>query len=393
MMKATSTLLSKPIVHPNLAAPIKVGAFDLKNKFVMASLTRNRGVVSNEVNAEYYAQRAGAGMILSEGTLIEPQGSEWSEAPGIYDERTTQGWKKTVDAVHAAGGIIVAQLWHLGRVCHPYLQANLPNVSASAVPAEGGKFRQLDGHPGYVTPTSIEDPSQYAAVYRRAAENAKKAGFDGVELHSANGYLANQFIDGKSNVRTDAYGGSPENRARFTLEALDALISVYGPERVGIKLSPSGGYNSMRGGDQDLPVYVHLLREIEKRGIAYVQVLRYLPDFSAGGKPVDVALLRKLVTKVAFWVNGGFEAEEAEEWIKTGKADAIVFGRNYITTPDLAERFSRGVPQNKDLKAGELYNVKDGNPRLGYSDYPFFGEKGTEDQVKAAENLSNTPHN
>ncbi|KAI8590880.1 hypothetical protein BDZ88DRAFT_460428 [Geranomyces variabilis] len=384
MSTVAQTLLSKPIVNPHLAAPLKLGPLELPNRIVMASLTRNRATygAANQDMAKYYAQRASTGLILSEGTLVTPQGIEWPEAPGIYDARTTGtdgksssasvGWKSNVDAVHKAGGLIFAQLWHLGRVAHPLLQANVPSPGPSAVKAEGGKFRHLVGEPGYVTPHAIADPSQYALLYRKAAEHAKAAGFDGVELHAANGYLVNQFIDGASNVRTDKYGGSPENRARFALEAIDHLIDVYGADRVGIKLSPSGGYNTMRG-SADLPVYIHLVKELEKRGIAYVQAVRFLPDFSAGGEAVDIGVLRALVSKTKFFANGAFTAAEAEEWIKEGKADAIVFGRSVLNTPDFALRAVRGVEPNKDTKWAELYVVKDGDRSIGYSDYPFWG--------------------
>ncbi|TPX55068.1 hypothetical protein PhCBS80983_g05646 [Powellomyces hirtus] len=367
-------LLSKPIIHPTLDTPLDLGSLTLKNRVVMASLTRNRGVVSNPVNATYYAQRASTGLIVSEGTLVTPQGTEWIDCPGLYDERTTAGWTNTVAEVHKAGGVIFAQLWHLGRVCHPHLQANVPNVGPSAVKAQGGKFRLLQGQPGYVTPVAIEKPQAYAMLYRHAAENARRAGFDGVELHAANGYLVNQFIDSKSNVRTDAYGGSPENRARFALEIIDHLIAVYGADRVGIKLSPSGGYNDMQGGEPDLPTYTYLVTQLAHRGIAYVQVTRYLDDFSAGGAKVDVLALGQLLknSTTKFLVNGGFDAAEAELWVKQGKADAIVFGRPILATPDFKDRAIRGVQPNTDLKFNEFYVPKDNNPALGYTDYPFY---------------------
>ncbi|KAJ3163702.1 hypothetical protein HDU86_000296 [Geranomyces michiganensis] len=402
MSTVSQALLNKPVVHSHLASPLKLGPLELKNRIIMASLTRNRATLgaANKHMAEYYGQRASTGLILSEGTLVTPQGIEWPEAPGIYDARTagtdgknssaSVGWKSNIDAVHKAGGLIYAQLWHLGRVAHPLLQGNVPPPGPSAVKAEGGKFRHLVGEPGYVTPHAIADPSQYALLYRKAAEHAKAAGFDGVELHAANGYLVNQFIDGVSNVRTDKYGGSPENRARFALEAIDHLIDVFGADRVGVKLSPSGGYNTMRGGAADLPVYIHLVKEFEKRGLAYVQVVRFLPDFSAGGQAVDIGELRAHLSKTKFFANGAFSAAEAEEWIKTGKADAIVFGRSVLNTPDFAERAIRGVDANKDTKWAELYVVKDNDPTIGYSDYPFWGCAECDKEGASAEGC---PHN
>ncbi|KAJ3285862.1 hypothetical protein HK104_009306 [Borealophlyctis nickersoniae] len=390
---AKPALLAKPVIHKTLNSSLQVGDVTLKNRIVMASLTRNRGVISNRVNAEYYAQRASTGLIISEGTLIEPQGTEWINAPGIYSEQQIKGWKGTTNLVHEAGGLIFAQLWHLGRVCHPHLQANLPNIGPSAIGATGGKFRLLAGEPGYVTPTAIEDPKTYIELYRKAAQNAKAAGFDGVELHSANGYLVNQFIDSRSNQRTDAYGGSPENRARFALEAIDALISVYGPKRVGIKFSPSGGYNDMQGGPADLPTYIHLVKEIEKRGIAYVQVTRYLDDFSAGGQKVDVDQFRPLLKNTRFFVGGAFTPAEAEEWLKEGKADAVVFGRSVLGTPDFAVRAVRGEEANKDLNYKLFYVVENGDPRIGYSDYPFWGDEGCKEQQEAKKDAKGAPHN
>jgi 2,4-dienoyl-CoA reductase-like NADH-dependent reductase (Old Yellow Enzyme family) len=216
----------------------------------MASMTRNRcpGSLPDEHVAAHYAARAGAGLILSEGALIAPQGTEWPSAPGIWGTEHVTAWKKVTDAVHAAGGLIFCQLWHIGRVAHPLAQSGLPAPGPSAIAAAGGKFRQLAGEPGYVTPEAIADPSAYVALYGKAAANAKAAGFDGVELHGANGYLVAQFLESSSNKRTDKYGGSVANRCRFALEAIDAIVAAWGGDakRVGIKLSPSGGASAVR---------------------------------------------------------------------------------------------------------------------------------------------------
>ncbi|KAJ3021665.1 hypothetical protein HKX48_008044 [Thoreauomyces humboldtii] len=391
-MTVHASLLSKPVVHKHLASALALGPSTLKNRLIMSPLTRNRGVVSNSVNAEYYSQRSGAGLIITEGTLIEPQGTEWIDAPGIYDSRTVRGWKATVSKVHEAGGLIFAQLWHLGRLCHPLLQANLPNVGPSAIKAatdtaSGHKFRQLAHDTGYVQPEAIEDPSVYAAVWKRAAENAKEAGFDGVELHGANGYLIAQFLDPVANQRTDHYGGSIENRTRFALEAVDAVVSVFGADRVGIKISPGFDKNDMVGGASVLPIYAYLVKELESRGVGYVSVTRG-PDTG-----INVQDLRKLVSKTKFFCNGNFGAKEAEEWIEKGWADAIVVGRDYISNPDLAERFIRGAPVNKNLQFKELYIVKDNNPHLGYTDYPFFNEEGATEQIAAVSNKADAPSN
>ncbi|RKO83810.1 hypothetical protein BDK51DRAFT_24687 [Blyttiomyces helicus] len=246
-----------------LATPLTIGSLSLKNRFVLASLTRdrNRNTVPEDLNAEYYAQRSTAGLVLGEGVMIEPLGSEWSNAPGIFNEDQIAGWCKVTDAVHAGGSFIFAQLWHIGRVAHPVLQAGLPNVGPSAVAAQGGKFRQLAGSPGYVVPQAIADPQHYIDLYRVAAQNAKRAGFDGVEIHSANGYLAHQFLDATANQRTDKWGGSSVNRTRFVIEAVKAAIEGFGDStRVGIKLSPAGGYNDV-GDPEDVLIatYSHLV--------------------------------------------------------------------------------------------------------------------------------------
>ncbi|RKO89612.1 hypothetical protein BDK51DRAFT_20470, partial [Blyttiomyces helicus] len=242
----------------SLASPLEIGELTIKNRFVLASLTRNRnpGTVPNELNVEHYRQRSTAGLILSEGVMIEPLGAEWTNAPGIYSEKQIAGWCKVTDAVHVEGSLIFAQLWHIGRTAHPTLQAGQPNVGPSAVAAKGGKFRQLEGYVG-----AIEDPQRYIDLYRIAAQNAKRAGFDGVEVHSANGYLPHQFIDSTANKRTDKWGGSNENRTRFTIEAVKAAIEGFGDaSRVGIKLSPSGGYNDVGDSEEILvPTYTHLV--------------------------------------------------------------------------------------------------------------------------------------
>ena len=235
-----------PHIH-RLFEPVTIGALRLRNRFVMAAMTRNRGFVPNKVNVEYYRQRASeAGMLLSEGTLVELSGSEWPGVPGIFRKDQIAGWKPIVDAVHSQGALFACQLWHLGRVLHPLHQGGAPNVGPSAVAAKGGRFRLLEGKPGYQVPQAIADPEEYIALYRAAAVNAKAAGFDAVEAHGSNGYLIHQFIDPTSNHRTDHWGGSVENRCRFPIRVMEELIAVWGADRVGIKLSPAGGYNDVR---------------------------------------------------------------------------------------------------------------------------------------------------
>ncbi|KAJ8591529.1 FMN-linked oxidoreductase, partial [Rhizopogon salebrosus TDB-379] len=237
-----------------LLEPLIIGPLTLHNRVIMSALTRSRSVptnVPNDINLEYYVQRArgGAGLIATEGALVCQQGSEWQNAPGIWNQEQVVAWKKITDGVHAEGGVIFNQLWHLGRVSHPdapeQKASGTPVYGPSAKAARGGKFRFLPGQPGYVTPVAIDDPRAIIDLFRKAAINAKEAGFDGVELHGANGYLIHQFLDSTSNKRTDEYGGSIENRARFGLEILKELVSIWGSKRVAVRLSPSGGYNDM----------------------------------------------------------------------------------------------------------------------------------------------------
>ena len=231
---------SPPSNVEQLFKPISLGALQLRNRFVMAAMTRNRGYTPNALNVEYYRQRATeAGLILSEGTLIELQGTEWPYAPGIFTSEQVTGWREVTDAVHAEGALIVAQLWHLGRVVHPLHQGGKPCYAPSAIRAKGGKFRLLAGEPGYQQPTPITNPEDYVTLFKAAAVAAKAAGFDGVQLHAANGYLPHQFVDPSSNQREDKWGGSVENRCRFTLRCIEELCEVWGPDRVGIKLSPA----------------------------------------------------------------------------------------------------------------------------------------------------------
>ncbi|KZP12209.1 FMN-linked oxidoreductase, partial [Athelia psychrophila] len=242
----------------NLREEITLGALTLKNRIIMSSLTRSRSDpvdVANDLNVEYYRQRAGAGLILSEGTLVSMQGTEWPHAPGIYSKEHADGWRKVTEAVHGAGGLIFAQLWHVGRMAHPDtpLGKNAGLVSApSPVSARGGKFHNIEGMPGYVAPTREHpDPSLLVQEFKRAAEFAKEAGFDGVELHGAGGYLHHQFADKSSNLRTDKWGGSVENRARIYVETLKAITEVWDPSRVGIKLNPAGGFNDVGMNEED----------------------------------------------------------------------------------------------------------------------------------------------
>lgn len=360
-------------VKLDMFSPLKIGDLTLSNRVVMASLTRNRtpGTIPDDLNAEYYGARADCGLIISEGALIEPQGTEWPHAPGLWSSEHAAGWKKVTDAVHAKNGLIFAQLWHLGRVCHPLHQCGQPNVGPSAIAAKGGKFRKLAGEPGYVTPKAIEDPKSYVLKYKQAAVYAKEAAFDGVELHAANGYLAHQFLESHSNQRTDNYGGSIENRARFVLEAIDELISVYGPQRVGIKLSPGGGFNDMGETKEDSEkLYSYLVAELDKRPLAYIQLFKYLPEFDPvqRGNEWDVDALLAKIKNVPVFLNGGYDRQSGNEDVASGKAAAIVFGRPFIGNPDLVYRLQHKIELAESSYL--TWYVSTGSREEGYTDYP-----------------------
>ncbi len=327
----------------------------------MAPLTRCRaseGRVPNALMAEYYRQRAGAGLILSEATSVTPMGVGYPDTPGLWSEEQVEGWKLVTKAVHEAGGIILAQLWHVGRVSDPhYLGGELP-VAPSAIAREGHVSLLRPKKP-YVVPRALELSEIPGIIedYRKAAENAKAAGFDGVEIHGANGYLPHQFLNDESNKRTDSYGGSIENRARFMLEALDAAISVWGPDRVGLHLSPALAGDG--DGDSDpAATYGYVAREASARGIAFLFVREPLdsPRFSKG--------IRKAFTG-DFIANQELTAEQGEELLKNDEADAVSYGRLFIANPDLPLRLKTGAPLNEPDPATFYAQGAE-----GYTDYP-----------------------
>ncbi|KAJ6606263.1 flavoprotein NADH-dependent oxidoreductase [Mycena vulgaris] len=366
-----------------LFTPLKLGSVTIPNRIGMSALTRNRssGNVPNELMKQYYDQRAlgGAGLIVSEGTLITRQGTEWPNAPGIWNQAQVEGWKKITDSVHVHGSKIYCQLWHVGRASHPdapeQIAAGVPVYAPSTLSARGGTFRYLPGTPGYVTPTEIEDPTVLIALFKEAAINAKEAGFDGVELHGANGYLVHQFLDSTSNNRTDKWGGSPENRARFALETLKALIEVWGPN-VALKLSPAGGYNDMGMPLQEtIDTFGYLLREVNKLGLAYVALARYSlrldPEFDGKRRATKhdvVATFSPFLKDTPIFVNSGVTPAEAEDLVSSGKAAGVFFGMPWITHPDLGKRVRAGKALDNAPDFATLY-VPGVDPKLGYLDY------------------------
>ncbi len=362
----------------NLFAPLRVGSLELSHRVVMAPLTRLRstqpGDVPNAMNARYYGQRASkGGLLITEATQISLQGKGYPAAPGIHSEEQVEGWKLTTAAVHAKGGFVFLQLWHVGRMSHSSLhpEAGLPVAPSAIAPADGSKaltasFQEVE----FEMPRAlgIEELPGIVADYRRAAENAKAAGFDGVEVHSANGYLLDQFLEDRSNQRTDAYGGSMENRARLMLEVVDAVVEVWGKDRVGVRLSPFGTFLDM--GDSDpVALFTYAMERLSERGIAYVHVVQpHAENAGAGGvrgELVNTAKTFRKAFKGVFFSAGGYTAETANAVIAEGWADAIAFGRLFISNPDLPER----LETRSALNAYDRSTFYGGSEK-GYTDYP-----------------------
>lgn len=349
-----------------LLQPLSRGTWTLKNRVVMAPMTRSRAGAGNvvaPVTAEYYRQRASAGLIVSEGTQVSPEGVGYPSTPGIYSEAQRDGWKQVTAAVHEAGGTVVAQLWHVGRVSHPMLQPDgqLP-VAPSAV-APGGKLWSPGGMLDYPTPRALEtaEIARVVGDFANAARMAKQAGFDGVELHGANGYLIDQFLKDGSNRRDDMYGGSIGGRTRFLLEVFDAVAAVWGAERVGVRVSPLGTTNGVSDSNP-LALFTHVARELAARGAGFLHVREEVVPGEAGDhlmSSIRDAYAGLLIT------NGGYARERAESALRAGRANAVAFGVPYIANPDLVERFALNAP----LATGDRATFYAGGDR-GYVDYP-----------------------
>ena len=344
-----------------LLEPITAGDLHLPNRVVLAPLTRSRaseGRVPNDLMRDYYVQRAGAGLILTEATSVTPQGVGYADTPGIWSDEQVAGWRKITDAVHAAGGRIVSQLWHVGRISDPvFLNGELPVAPSAIAPA--GHVSLLRPKRPFVTPRALEldELPGVIAAYAKGAENAKKAGFDGVQLHGANGYLLDQFLQDGSNKRADSYGGSIENRAKLMLEAVDAAIKVWGPNRVGLHLAP-------RRDDHDVSdstpaqTFGYVAEQVGKRKIAFIAAREHQGPDSLGPS------LKKAFGGV-YIANEGFTQESAEAIIASGNADAVAFGKLFIANPDLPKRFAKGAKLN-DWDASTFYAPG----AKGYTDYP-----------------------
>jgi len=354
----------------NLLVPFRLGRLELKNRMVMAPMTRSRaladGNVPNPLAVTYYVQRASAGLILTEATQVSPQGVGYIRTPGIHSPQQVEGWKKVTDAVHAAGGVIFAQLWHVGRVSHPDFHDGQLPVAPSAIAVDGEVYT-WKGKTRTVTPRALETWEIPGIVeqFRHAAENAREAGFDGVELHGSNGYLLDQFLRDGSNQRTDAYGGSIENRARFPLEVTRAVVGVWGAERVGYRVLPQSFPYAGMTDSTPVETFSYLARELSRLGLGYLHVTE-----AVSGKDVPSAerritpLLRK-VFQGALIVNGGYDAQAGEAALARGEADLVAYGVPFLANPDLPERFRREAPLNPP----DFTTFFSGEEK-GYTDYP-----------------------
>jgi N-ethylmaleimide reductase len=349
-----------------LHTPLQAGALTLPNRILMAPLTRCRADADHnptDLMAEYYSQRASAGLIIAEATMVmEGNSSFWME-PGIYSEAQVAGWKKVTDAVHAKGGQIALQLWHGGRACHPLLNGGAQPVAPSALPITGDEVHTPEGKKPYVTPRELRDDEipGIIAGFKKAAENAKAAGFDAVEVHGANGYLLDEFLRDGANQRSGPYGGSLANRARLMLEVVDAVIEVWGADRVGLRISPLNSYNSMIDSDP-IALTSYIAEQTNARGLAYLHVMR--ADFFQAQQGDVMTPARAAFTGVLIG-NMGYTADEAEQATAEGKLDAVAFGTSFLANPDLPERLALQAPLNAPNPA-TFYSP---GPE-GYTDYP-----------------------
>lgn len=367
-----------------LFQPYRLGPFNLPHRLVMAPLTRSRarqpGNVPGPLAACYYAQRASAALIVSEATQVSMQGQGYAWTPGIHSREQVEGWRKVTKAVHEANGIIFCQLWHVGRISHPALQPDqmLP-VAPSAITPQGKAFIENDRGEGELVPfvrpraLTIEEMPYLVGQYERAAGNAQDADFDGVEIHAANGYLLDQFIETGTNRRTDTYGGPVENRTRLLFEIAEALTPIWGPDRIGVRLSPLGKMNDIYD-DNPEETFGYIAARLSDYGLAYLHIVNPATEqMQKGQEPEPRALnMVKLIRKKykgTLMVAGGFQPDTAAQWLREGLADLIAFGRKFIANPDLPERIRMGAPLNVDDPTTYY-----GGGEKGYTDYPSLAQ-------------------
>ncbi|MBC7150438.1 MAG: alkene reductase [Rhizobium sp.] len=361
----------------SLFDPIQIGNISLSNRIAMAPLTRNRspGAVPNDLNVTYYEQRASAGLLISEGTPISHQGQGYAQVPGLYLPESLEGWKRVTSAVHAAGGHIAAQIWHVGRVSHTSLQPNGGQpVAPSAIRAKSKTYIvHEDGTGGFVETSepralALDEIPGIVEDYRRAARAAIDAGFDAIEIHAANGYLIDQFLRSNSNIRTDAYGGSIENRTRFAIEVVDAIVKEIGAERTGIRLSPVTPANDVSDPDPQ-PLFNHLIEKLAAYDLAFIHVIEGATGGPRDNIPFDwagfKAAYRAKGGKAAWMVNNGYDRAMAIDAVASGRADMVSFGKAFIANPDLVQRLKENAPLNEADRA-TFY----GGGADGYTNYP-----------------------
>ena len=354
-----------------LFKPFTLGDLQLQNRIVLAPMTRSRAGVErlpNGLMADYYAQRSSAGLLITEATTISEQANGWNESPGVYTDEMTAGWKLTTEAVHKQGGVIFLQLWHMGRSSHSSFHNGNPAVAPSAIKINEEYIHTPTGKQPHEVPRPLETFEIPGVVedYRRAAERAKSAGFDGVEIHSANGYLIDTFLQSKTNHRTDQYGGSVENRYRFLKEVVESVTSVWPANRVGVRLSPNGVYNDM-GSPDFREQFTFVAKQLDAFGLAYLHVMDGLAfGFHELGDPMTLSEFRH-VFHGPLMGNCGYTQEAAEEAIAEGYADLISFGRPFISNPDLVQRFQNGWPLAELAEISDWYSPAGAK---GYTDFP-----------------------
>ena len=363
--------MTEQTTSPSLLSPFDLQGLPLKNRVVMAPMTRSRAGkerMPNALMAEYYAQRASAGLIITEATVISKQARGWQQTPGIYSDSQAEGWKQVVDKLHAGGTPMFLQLWHCGRASHSSFQEDgqLP-VAPSAIKIDGDYIHTPLGKQPHQTPRALETEEIPGIVedYRRAAERAKYAGFDGVEVHGANGYLIDEFLESKTNHRSDRYGGNLENRYRFLQEIVEAVLTVFPANRVGVRLSPNGVYNDM-GSPDYRETFLYVAKQLNSYGLGYLHVMDGLGfGFHELGEAMTLSEFREVFTSPLMG-NCGYTQESAEQAIASGDADLIAFGRPFISNPDLVERFINGWPLSPpaDVKVWSSFGAE------GYTDFP-----------------------
>lgn len=363
-----------------LLTPYDLGEFTLSNRVIMAPMTRSRagdGNVPTKLMATYYRQRASAGLIISEGTQISEQGVGYPWTPGIHTDKQVEGWKNVTDAVHEEGGKIFAQIWHVGRVSHPMYHNGEKPVAPSAVKPEGEIFTS-EGMKSFVTPRALEAKEIPGIVddYRKAAANAVKAGFDGVEIHGANGYLIDQFIKDGTNKRTDKYGGTVENRARFVFEVIEAVSDEIGSKKTGIRFSPSGTNQGIHDSNPK-HTYTYIINELNKLDLAYIHLMEPMEDVSEKQNYLtEVTKYFRNIYDGTLITNVNFDRESGMEVIENGTADLVAYGRLFLANPDLPERFAANTELNKP-KPDSFY----GGDENGYTDYPFLDKEDKKEAV------------